>query len=491
MVEPEQVIEQTRRRLARVGAARTLLKSAPLALSAAAIALAIRWLGGRGALLAQALARPRFIAYVEELLWGLALAAAATALALAWRQAWRAGGFADAGRELDELLDAHQEVLTFAVLTDPSRAAREARQSPFFALLRGRVAARLDRLDLRRAFALRAGLTLRRGLPYAGAVVLAAALLLGAGLVPQLLWSRAGAPLAQLAHQVKDASSAVAKALAPGAKAAAKLLVRTLAPRAEKPTQLAGLEPRSAAPHQSTGFAQGVSGRNPAGYSGSHGQGAGQGQGTGTGSGGQGAGPGRGEGNRPGAAAANDIKRLENEASPSKAQLETGSGEKIPTAQNPDNPGRQTAQAAAASGKSRNQLERPGQAGKQQSAAGDKPASRGRSASDEAKNRQPQRGKGGSLGDTRPGEFPSPGNPARFYRPGEHGPKLAVQDARYVTFQLPAGVLSAGAGGRLMAGSERATAKTPYTRAGLGSGEPELALRARQNIPPRYQDLIR
>jgi hypothetical protein len=94
------------------------------------------------------------------------------------------------------------------------------------------------------------------------------------------------------------------------------------------------------------------------------------------------------------------------------------------------------------------------------------------------------------MGDTHLGEFPKPGNYQRFYKLGEHGPAINIRDARYVTFQLPTEIQSAGTGA-IVPDNTRPRATTPYTNAPLKQERLQISPDEQQLVPPRYRELIR
>ncbi len=99
---------------------------------------------------------------------------------------------------------------------------------------------------------------------------------------------------------------------------------------------------------------------------------------------------------------------------------------------------------------------------------------------------------GGTQGDTHLGEFPAPVAYQHFYLPGEHGPPIAVHDARYVLFRLPEAMAAAANGGKLMLDTSGPHATTPYVNVPFNESHPlEVAPNEQQLVPPRYRDLIR
>jgi hypothetical protein len=96
----------------------------------------------------------------------------------------------------------------------------------------------------------------------------------------------------------------------------------------------------------------------------------------------------------------------------------------------------------------------------------------------------------GSMGDTHLGEFPKGGNYQRFYKLGERGATIDVRDARYVTFQLPTEIESAGTGA-VVADNTRPRATAPYTNAPLKPQRLRASPEEQQLVPPRYRELIR
>jgi hypothetical protein len=145
----------------------------------------------------------------------------------------------------------------------------------------------------------------------------------------------------------------------------------------------------------------------------------------------------------------------------------------------PDKNGDQRLASADQNGKGGSQANLPGAGGKQQP-NGPKPGSK--------QGNTP----GGTQGDTHLGEFPASVAYQHFYQPGEHGPPIAVHDARYVLFRLPEAMAAAPNGGKLTLDSSGPRATTPYVNVPLNQSRPlEVAPNEQQLVPPRYRDLIR
>jgi hypothetical protein len=73
---------------------------------------------------------------------------------------------------------------------------------------------------------------------------------------------------------------------------------------------------------------------------------------------------------------------------------------------------------------------------------------------------------------------------------GEHGPAINIRDARYVTFQLPTEIQSAGTGA-IVPDNTRTRATPPYTNAPLKQERLQISPDEQQLVPPRYRELIR
>jgi hypothetical protein len=167
-----------------------------------------------------------------------------------------------------------------------------------------------------------------------------------------------------------------------------------------------------------------------------------------------------------------------------KLEQEADSGNATRTAQNDSSKG------AGAKPKPGNNPNQPG-GSNQQNGSGPVPQAQtlANSKMPSGKSLSGHRNEQGSMGDTHLGEFPKPGNYERFYKLGEGGPPINVRDARYVTFQLPTEIESAGAGA-IVPDNTRPQAATPYTNAPLKQERLPVSPDERQLVPPRYRELI-
>ncbi|MFZ0889290.1 MAG: hypothetical protein WA005_12620, partial [Candidatus Binataceae bacterium] len=215
------------------------------------------------------------------------------------------------------------------------------------------------------------------------------------------------------------------------------------------------------------------------------GEGSGNGQGVGSKGQNKNA-PGTGQGEKKGQT---QVAELQEELSQTKQQIENESAPKdnsIPKPAPGEKPG-----TTLAPGEKPNQ---PGAANQPTNTGGNKMAKPGKNAAQTEKSGEggietAKNDKGSTKGDTRLGEFPAPVRYERFYKPGEHGPPVEIRDARYVLFRLPTAPASGGTG-KLVLDTERPAASTPYVNVPLKEQNLEATPDERQQIPPRYRDLI-
>jgi len=438
--------------------------------------------------------------------------------------AWRATGFVEAAGRVDNALQGRQEILTFAALSQ-EKDSDVYQRSTLFSLLRRRVSSRLDSFDPH-MFRLRLGDPIRRSSSIAAAAIAIIALTT-LSLIRRITPDQAAASkLIELAREIGNtpAESGPTQEII----AAAERVESSKLPPEQKLQQLADLanqlkqqqpqpKPKDPKQPQSGAHPRNQSANNQTGKS-SGGSGNGKGQannagGNGGSEGGKGEGPGKGSGNggsnqgtgndqkskadananpKPGDKQKTNeqIAELQDQIAKAQAQIQAehastpgpktepgghdkGSGLK------PDKNGDQRLASADQSGKGGNQMNQPGQSGNQKP-QGPKPGSN-------AGNTQ-----GGTKGDTHLGEFPAPVAYQRFYQPGEHGPPIAIHDARYVLFRLPEAIMAAPNGGKLMLDVNTPRATTPYVNVPLNENHPlEVAPNEQQLVPPRYRDLIR
>jgi hypothetical protein len=433
--------------------------------------------------------------------------------------AWRATDFVTAAGQVDDAVDAHQQVLTLAALSDPRHPEALQERGALFPVLWGHATAMLASFDPKRAFGLEVGRPLGRSSIFtAVAIVLVAlaTLALINRIAPDQLAAR---KLVELAREIGN--TAAGNGPAQEIIAAAERVEHSALPPEQKLQQLADLTKQLKQQQQQEkqpppGKApKNKSAQNQTGKS-SSGSGTGKGQaknaeGNGTGEGGKSQGAGNGSGKGTGQGSGKDqnskqdanaehkkdqnqktnqqLAQLQDQIAKAQAQIQAEKaknpgpknqpgGKDKGSASKPDKNGDQRLASVDQQGKGNNKMNQPGGTGGQQP-NGQKPGDKNSTTP------------GGTKGDTHLGEFPAPVPYQHFYRLGEHGPKLAVQDARYVLFQLPEAVASSANGGKLMLDTGGPHATTPYVNVPLDQSRPlEVAPNEQQLVPPRYRDLI-
>lgn len=482
MINPVELIGNARRRLARIAALRAglylVLPAATLAVIAAIFAPigALTW-ERFGYVLSPALAADVRLGLIAGV-FAILLAGAA----LAFRAYARANDFVGAAERVDTLVDGHQQVLTLATLADPERAeAVRSLRTQLFPVLWRHVIGLLGSFDVKRAFRFEVGAPLARSSILAlGAVVMLGLAMLALVRPPTTAQTEAAA-LRKIARKLESTPSPYNKALAQKVLAAASSLENPKLPPEERLKQLADVMNELRKPPPAPPQTSARSGSGKSGGEGKSGKGKGTGNGTGEGAGkGKGPGAGPNEGAQKGK---QQIAELRNEISKAQARIEMesksggkpeakpSSAEQAGRAPKPGEKPNQKEQAqklaeahAPVTGKMQPKLPQPGPSA--------------------AKKNQK-----GAQGDTHLGQFPAPEKFQRFYKLGEHGPALAIKDARYVVFRLPSEI-SAGAGGKTVPDTSRPRATTPYVNIPLREQRLETAPEERQLIPPRYRDLI-
>ncbi len=495
---PVELIAGARSRLALIAATRALIYGLAPAITAFAIAPALApindWAGLRfGYELAAAALIDLRIGLVAAGLIALALGAASAALA--WR---RAHDFISAAERVDSIVNARQEILTLATLTDPSRPdADPARSSganrpALFPILWRRACTYLANFSPARAFRFDLGRPLMRGSALSLAIVAVLA-------VAMMALARSPSPEAAQARRLRDMARAIesasptesGRALAKALRDTATALENPKLPPEQKLKVLAEVtndiqrikppnSPQTGKPHDKS--AKGNSGGN--GNSGNGGEGAGSGASKGTGGNNvEAKGSGTGKKNDQQMAAlekelSQAKERIENESAPGdksmpKAEAGGNNGNAVAPGQNPNQPG----SANRPDDSAQNQRPKPGENAPPSEKSGEGGE---KTANDD---------KGSTKGDTRLGQFPAPVRYERFYKPGEHGPPIEIKDARYVVFRLPSGA-TPGGGGKTVLDTGRPEASTPYSNAPLKAERLEAAPDERQLVPPRYRDLI-
>jgi len=417
----------------------------------------------------------------------LALVQFVVAALFAWRSWLHASDFLAAAEEIDRRVGGRQEIVTLATLSEPAGPEVGNMRSPLFPVLWARVVAYLDAFDPRSAFTLQLREPLVRSfiLGALAAIVLST---VGFTLMSLPTPTNSVTYRLQLFANTIDASapSQAQQQLAAAARDVAKDLISPKLSPQEKIAELRALEQeleKSQAQHRIAHSGKGNSSGGGNGDGSGGGRGAGQDSGSGSRSGNAqtGSRAGRsGTANQQMAELHNDIAKMQ-----MKLEQEADSGSKATMAQkdssknagaapkpgtNPNQPGGQN------SSNGRGQVPQP-----QTLAAANMPSGQSPSA---------HRNDRGSMGDTHLGEFPKPGNYQRFYKLGEHGAAVNIGDARYVTFQLPTEIQSAGTGATVP-DNTRPRATTPYTNAPLKQERLQISPDEQQLVPPQYRELIR
>jgi len=508
---PVETIGIASARIARLAAIRAVLCAVAPALTAIALGVLLEPIGDvTWTRLGYRLA-PERAAALSLVLIGAGIVVLAAGLVMAFRAYRRANDFVAAAAELDDRLECHQEIVTFATLADPSAPESiRARRTPLFPILWRRAIALFGGLDVRREFRLEVGEPLKRSSIFAGVVALAMVLAtLGLVRAPTPENTEA-ARLRAIAEEIaRTSASSDDSALADKIRQAADALENSKLPPEEKKARIEEAMRQADKAAQKRNNSQ--SGKNQAagksnaqngnGNGKSQGKGNSTGAGNGEGKSESGAGQklgvessGSGKGNtgknsgknQGGKGSAKNDKNDQNKADQSSLELhdELAKAEaQVETANtknpSPDNqPGTDKNQG----GGSQPDPNRPGNIPKP-GANGDRniPAAGG--------NPKNNRDMGSNLGDTHLGEMPTSTNAQRFLKPGEKGAALDIKDARYVMFRLP-GAPTSGNGGKTVLDTDRPTATTGYVNAPLAPTSDDAPPDERQLVPPRYRDMI-
>ena len=517
MDTPVETIGIASARIARLAAIRAMLCAVAPAITAIALGALLEPIGAvTWTRLGYRLA-PERGAVLSVALIGAGIVVLAAGLVMAFRAYRRASDFVAAAAELDERLECHQEIVTFATIADPSAPESvRARRTPLFPILLRRATALFSGLDVRREFRLEAGEPLKRSSIFAGAVALAMVIAtLGLVRAPtpenteaarlraiaaEIASTSSGSDDSALADKIRQAADALENSKLPPAEK--KKRIEEAMQQADKATQKRNNSPSGknqgtgkSTAQNGTGNGKSNGARNSAGTGsgeGKSGSGAGQnpgGAGAGSGKGGTGkneSGKGLSKSGQNNQNKADQSNRDQNKPEQSSIELhdELAKAEAQVEAANEKDPG-----ANNQSGNDKNQggglepdANRPGIAPKP-GANGDRnlPATGGK-----PKNNKDM---GSNLGDTHLGEMPTSTNAQRFLKPGEKGASVDIKDARYVMFRLP-GAPSSGSGGKTVLDIDRPTATTGYVNAPLAPTSDEAPPDERQLVPPRYRDMI-
>jgi len=426
----------------------------------------------------------------QRSLLALALVQLVAAALVAWRAWSHASDFIRTAEQIDRSVGARQEIVTLATLSDPARPEAANMRSPLFPMLWGRAVAYLETFDPRSAF------TLELREPLVRSFILATLAVIFLSTAAFALMTRP-TPAQSVIHRLQlfanriDASapSRAQQQLAAAARDVAKDLINPKLPPQEKLAELRALQQelaKSPEQHQTahTGKGNSSGGGNGHGSGGGQGAGgAGRGSGSGNGSGISQTGSGTGNGGK----ANQQMVELHNDIAKAQMKLEqeADSGNKTTTARSDSSHG---------TGAAHKPGNNPNQPGGQNSSNGSgqvpQPQTLASSKMPSGQSLGARRSDRGSMGDTHLGEFPKPGDYQRFYKLGERGPAINMHDARYVTFQLPSEIESAGAG-VMVPDSTRPQASTPYTNSPLKQERLPVSPDEQQLVPPRYRELIR
>jgi uncharacterized membrane protein YgcG len=492
MQNPVELISRSRRRLARIAALKTVLYLLFPVAAAFALAGAFGWIGHATWEKAGYMLSPAHAAMIREALFAIGAAGILLMAALALRAYRRANDFVATAAKIDEIIGAHQEVVTLAALAAPGDE-RKTERSPLFPMLWRRVVSYFDIFDPKRAFRPQVAR------PFAGSSLLMLALVIALGLATVALM-RPPTPeqalarhLRQIARQLEASANPAERAFAGDALKAADMLENPRLPPREKVAELQQIERQL---DQMQAHSQQLS-QSGSGKGNSGGQGGGKSSGSGNGNAGSGTGTGHGSGAGTGAGATQNngknkgdqLAELHNDIAKAQAQIQTESGPRDET--KGDSSGHQkgnTLAAKAGDNPNRNGPQNnPNGKGMSLPHPDNNAPNRSTAANHSSGNKNDQ----GMTGDTHLGEFPKAESFQRYIKPGDKGPPIAIHDARYVLFRLPPAVPTSNGTGALVPDTERPTATTPYTNAPLKRQHLAATPDERQLVPPRYRDLIR
>jgi uncharacterized membrane protein YgcG len=487
LASPIEIVLRSRNRLARLAVLRALLHAVlPMAVTLA-IALDLDLLNALafdhfGYLMDAASAR-----LFQRSLLVLSLVQLGAVSLFAWRAWSQASDFIRTAEAIDRCVGGRQEIVTLATLSDPAHPEAANVRSPLFPILWERVTAYLEAFDPRSAFTPELRVPLIRSFILAALAVI----FVSTAAFALMTWPT---PAQSVIHRLQllattidtSAPTSAQRQLAAAARDVAKDLINPKLPPQEKLAELRSLEQelqKSQKQHQTANSGKGNSSAGGNGNGTGGGQGAGHSSGSGNGSGisktGSGAGS-DGKANQQMVELHNDIAKAQikleqeaasdNKSKTARNDRSDGTGGARKPGTNPNQPGGQ------------NSSNRSGQVPEPQAlASGKMPSGQSPSA---------RRSDRGSMGDTHLGEFPKPGNYQRFYKLGERGPAINIRDARYVTFQLPTEIESAGAG-VIVPDNTRSQAATPYTNSPLKPERLPVSPDEQQLVPPRYRELLR
>ncbi len=502
-INPVELISLARQRIARIAAIRAAIYFLAPALTAMILAGLLPALGDVTWERAGYFMPSNLMLDARLALLAVGIVAIVAGLWRGWRAYSLADDFVGAAIQIDARVHANEQVVTLATLSEePSR-------SPLFPVLMRNVTAALSSFNPEKEFVVEVGEPVQQSSIPSVAIIVALGILALALVRPPLPIDTTAIQLRKLAGKIEaSATTPEEKQIAQKVKKVAKTLTNPNIPPEEKKKQLdevlAEVEKKQASAGDQTGASTGTSKGSGSGASassnaagGSEGKGeGGQSQGNGKGSGksegnGHGSSQGKGSGKKNGEKSNGtaDSVELKNELAKAQAQVQT---DDLAANQTPNKPApdAKTAQAPQPG----NNPNQQGGSNKNPNEKGSAPMpvpQAGNNAGNKMPNGQgPKPNTGGTGGDTHLGEFPTAANYERFLKPGEKGPGLHLNDARYVVFKIPSGVASSD-DGKTVIDTERPKATTAYTNAPLAASADTAPPDERQLVPPRYRDLIR
>jgi hypothetical protein len=478
---PIKIILAARKRIANLAVIRILLHAAFPLVAMLAIAIAFNLLNGLAFDYFGYFMDGASVRLFQISLFSMAVVGLLTTAGFGWRAWLSASDFISAADQIDRCVNGRQEVVTLASLCEPARSEAPHRRSQLFPMLWEHVSASLGRLDPSSSFELEVRKPLIRSSILAVVVIMASGAVAFGLMIPAGPTRIVSRRLQLLANTIGGSAPGLAQQqLAAAVDDVANDLVNPKLPPQQKIAELRSIE-------QELHRFQVQNSGSQAGRGNSSGVGDGRGEGQGASRSGNGLGDSRsGTGVGKAGKGTQQLIELRDDIAKAQAKLqqEADSGNQAATARNDsskdvepthkpgNNPNRQGGQ---------NSANGTGQVPQTQNVASAK-MPLGKSALPRATDQ-------GSMGDTHLGEFPKGGNYQRFYKSGERGATISVRDARYVTFQLPSEIESAG-NGVVVADNSRPRATAPYTNAPLKPQRLTASPDEQQLVPPRYRELI-
>jgi hypothetical protein len=494
---PVEILTRTSGRIAQVAAARTIAYAVLPAIVAIALAASLRPLGHATWERWGYVLNPAGAQIIFNSLLAIAALSVIAGLGFGYRAYLQARDFVGAAEQVDKAVGGHQQILTFAVLADPSVPDAARGRSPLFPLLWKSAIGFLESFDPERAFPLRLARPVTRSSLLAfGVAFLMVLATLGLVRPPSPLQADA-MRLREIAAEIeKSSTNANDLALASTVRDAADALDNPKLPPEEKKQRLEEVmkemashseQKQGGGNQKGQGAGGGSNSKEGKGQNKGEGGGSGASNNSGNGSSGNRSGVGKGQGEQNNQGKDKNSIELQNELAKAETQIEADQSN------NPNNSssagGEQDKGQGQQAGNNPNDkapgnLPNPKQPGNvpTQSAEGNRNLP-------QAGDNNPQAGKdqGSNQGDTHLGEFPAPTKTQRFSKGGND--VLNIHDARYVMFRVPAAI-PVGAGGVTVLDPNRTKSTTPYVNAPLKESSNDAPPDERQLVPPRYRDLI-